>query len=85
MKTMTPSHQISLVKGEERFMFRYTPGQELHLVDKFSSLAADPSVGFDWVDAAALSFQMSRRLEMEGERAGKAWWERRSAAEAIPA
>ncbi len=85
MKTMTPIHQISLVKGEERFVFRYTPGEELCLIDAFSSLAADPSVRFDWCDAAALSLQISLRLEIEEERTGNPWWERRSTADAIAA
>lgn len=85
MNAMTPIHEISLVKGEERFVFRFTHGDELHLIDKFSSLAADPSVGFDWFDAAALSYQISRRLEIEEQDTGKAWWERRLTAESAPA
>jgi len=57
--------QLSLVKGSERFVFRYEPGREADVIDAFSELAADASSSFDWFDAAVLSYQMGRRLEME--------------------
>ena len=57
--------QLSLVKGEERFVFRYQQGQEPHVVDAFSELAANRESNFDWFDAAVLSYQMGRRLETE--------------------
>jgi hypothetical protein len=57
--------QLSLVKGSERFVFRYQPGREADVIDAFSELAADSSKTFDWFDAAVLSYQMGRRLEME--------------------
>jgi len=57
--------QLSLVKGEERFVFRYQAGQETKVIDAFASLAADNSSPFDWFDAAVLSYQMGRRLETE--------------------
>ncbi len=57
--------QLSLVKGEERFVFRYQAGREADVIDAFASLAADQQSRFDWFDAAVLSYQMGRRLETE--------------------
>ena len=57
--------QLSLVKGEERFVFRYQQGHEPQVVDAFAELAADQESSFDWFDAAVLSYQMGRRLETE--------------------
>ena len=57
--------QLSLVKGEERFVFRYQAGQEPQVIDAFAALAADRESNFDWFDAAVLSYQMGRRLETE--------------------
>lgn len=62
---MSVIRQLSLVKGEERFVFRYQTGQEAEVIDAFASLAADRSSRFDWFDAAVLSYQMGRRLETE--------------------
>lgn len=62
---MEESRQLSLVKGEERFVFRYQPGQEAEVIDAFASMAADDGSTFDWFDAAVLSYQMGRRLETE--------------------
>lgn len=57
--------QLSLCKGKERFVFRYQPGQEADVIDAFASMASRPASGFDWFDAAVLSYQMGRRLETE--------------------
>ena len=57
--------QLSLVKGEERFIFRYQSGQESEVIDAFAALAGDRGNSFDWFDAAVLSYQMGRRLETE--------------------
>lgn len=57
--------QLSLVKGEERFVFRYQAGQEATVIDAFAALAADRVSDFDWFDAAVLSYQMGRRLETD--------------------
>jgi hypothetical protein len=62
---MTAVRQLSLVKGEERFLFRYQTGQESEVIDAFASMAADQKNSFDWFDAAVLSYQMGRRLETE--------------------
>ena len=65
---MTEIRQLSLVKGTERYVFRYPAGQEAQLIDRFASLASNRSTAFDWFDAAVLSYQMGRRLEKELEK-----------------
>lgn len=62
---MSTIRQLSLVKGEERFVFRYQAGQEADVIDAFASMAGDNASRFDWFDAAVLSYQMGRRLETE--------------------
>ena len=62
---MKAIRQLSLVKGSERFVFRYQPGHEADVIDAFGSLACDTASRFDWFDAAVLSYQMGRRLEMD--------------------
>ncbi len=62
---MSVMRQLSLVKGEERFVFRYEAGHEPEVIDAFASLAGNESSCFDWFDAAVLSYQMGRRLETE--------------------
>lgn len=62
---MSVIRQLSLVKGEERFVFRYRSGQEAEIIDEFASLAGNRQSSFDWFDAAVLSYQMGRRLETE--------------------
>jgi hypothetical protein len=65
MDTMKQIRQLSLVKGAERYVFRYPAGQEGNVIDHFASLASDRKTDFDWFDAAVLSYQMGRRLEKE--------------------
>jgi hypothetical protein len=57
--------QLSLVKGDHRYVFRYRPGREADVIEAFATMATDPESPFDWFDAAVLSYQMGRRLEME--------------------
>ena len=59
--------QLSLVKGGHRYVFRYQAGREAEIINAFADMAADPKAGFDWFDAAVLSYQMGRRLEMDLE------------------
>ncbi len=62
---MKEIRQLSLVKGPERYVFRYQAGHEADVIDAFASLASETGSEFDWFDAAVLSYQMGRRLEME--------------------
>lgn len=57
--------QLSLVKGKHRYLFRYHPGNEADVIGAFANLASDGTTDFDWFDAAVLSYQMGRRLELE--------------------
>jgi len=57
--------QLSLVKGKHRYLFRYQPGSEAAVIGAFASMASDAGTDFDWFDAAVLSYQMGRRIEME--------------------
>ena len=62
---MNVIRQLSLAKGTERFVFRYEAGNETEVIDSLGRLAGDDRCKFDWFDAAVLSYQMGRRLEME--------------------
>jgi hypothetical protein len=64
---MDTVRQLSLVKGQHRYVFRYEPGREADIIAAFASLAADEKTEFDWFDAAVLSYQMGRRLELDLE------------------
>lgn len=65
---MSLVRQLSLVKGGHRYVFRYQAGREADIIAAFAELAADSDTGFDWFDAAVLSYQMGRRLEMDLEK-----------------
>lgn len=53
-----PRRCLSLIKGRQHFVFRYSVGQEASLLSSFVELADDPESGFSWLDAAVLSFQL---------------------------
>ena len=59
--------QISLDKGDHRYIFRYSSGCEAEIIAAFSNLASNPDSGFDWYDAAILSYQLGKRMEMDSE------------------
>jgi len=59
---MTEQKELSLLKGTERFIFRYDPGSEESVLDSFVDMANNKSNNFDWFDAAVLSFQLSKHL-----------------------
>lgn len=62
---MSSNKQLSLDKGEHRYVFRYQSGSEADVIGAFASLASDDESEFDWFDAAVLSYQMGRRIELE--------------------
>ena len=47
------------------YIFRYERGQEADMVARLSDLAANPELSFDWFDAAVMSFQIGKRLEID--------------------
>jgi hypothetical protein len=59
---------IALVKGRQRFVFRYPEGREAELLTALVTLANDPNSAFDWLDAAAISLRMGRSIDSETER-----------------
>ena len=59
--------RLSLIKGEHRWRFRWEPGSEAALISAVADLARNPRMNFDWFDAAVMSYQMGRRLEMDLE------------------
>lgn len=64
---MPHKKELSLVKGDERFMFRYESGSEEDVLDAFVATANDRKNNFDWFDAAVLSFQLSKHLVEEAD------------------
>ena len=65
---MDAVRQLSLVKGKHRYVFRYQTGREADIIAAFAAMAADNENDFDWFDAAVLSYQMGRRLELDLEK-----------------
>ncbi|MBI2451855.1 hypothetical protein HYV50_02120 [Candidatus Pacearchaeota archaeon] len=57
--------QITLMKGNEGFIFRYEVGREEELLDSFLEYASNPNINFDWFDAAVLSYQLGRKMGNE--------------------
>jgi hypothetical protein len=51
---------LTLEKDGHIYLFRYTPGSEDALVEEFMYLADDRTLNFDWMDAAAMSFQVTQ-------------------------
>ncbi len=67
---MNVTRQLSLLKGSQRYVFRYQVGTETEVIQAFATLAANGGRNFDWFDAAVLSYQMGRRLEQEMDEVG---------------
>lgn len=59
--------QLTLNKGNEKFIFRYQPGCEDQLLDALMEQADNGRTEFDWFDAAVLSFKLTRSLIVEAE------------------
>lgn len=53
--------ELSLVKGRNRWLFRYAPGEELHALHSVAR-AASAGHGLDWADAAMLARQLGYRI-----------------------
>lgn len=54
--------QLVLNKGSEKYIFRYEKGGEGQLLDALVASAMDEKIGFDWFDAAVLSFKLTQSL-----------------------
>ena len=64
---MSQIKEISLMKDQESFVFRYEPGFEEEILDTFVDMANDRGNKFDWFDAAVMSFQLSKQLVEEAD------------------
>jgi hypothetical protein len=58
----TAKYQFSLVKGDERYLIRCSPGDEVATIARLMEWADDPNLDFDWFDAAVLSRQIAQRV-----------------------
>lgn len=54
---------LSLVKGRQRFVFRYSPGLESQVLATLLEYAERPDLDFDFYDAAVLGYQMGKWIE----------------------
>ncbi len=54
--------QLTLVKDDQRFVFRYIAGSEATVLDSLIDMASDDACTLDWFDAAVLSYQIGRTL-----------------------
>lgn len=59
--------QLVLSKGPQKFIFRYDAGCEDELLDALIEQAKNPATGFDWFDAAVLSFKLTQSLMFEAD------------------
>jgi hypothetical protein len=52
--------EITYVKGNERFVFRYVFGEEFRLIPVFSDLVFRGEYDFDWEDATQLAYDIGK-------------------------
>jgi hypothetical protein len=57
--------QLVFVKNNQRYIFRYAPGEESQVLDAVAKMAAAGDGGLDWFDAAVLSHQVGRHISQE--------------------
>ena len=60
-----PLRELVLVKRDQRYVFRYAPGEEQEMLQTLVRLAQDPGSDIDWFDAAVLSHQVGRRISQQ--------------------
>lgn len=60
--TVSTTRQLILCKKDQKWVFRYQPGEEQAVIQWLASTASDPNSRFDWFDAAVLSHQMGAKL-----------------------
>lgn len=58
-------HQLVLVKKDQRWVFRYQPGDEATVLRQLAAAASNPESGFDWFDAAVLSNQVGGKIRQQ--------------------
>jgi len=60
--------QLVLNKGSQKYIFRYSNGNEDELLDTLIEQANDSTTDFDWFDAAVLSFKLTQSLIGEADK-----------------
>lgn len=56
---------LTLTKDGHQYAFRYAPGSEDRIVEELMRLAEDEDCNLDWLDAAALSFQVTHKAAFQ--------------------
>lgn len=62
---MAVEKTLSLVKGDQKFHFRYEVGHESLVLDSLVEMVNRRELAFDWFDAAVLSHQLGQHLAKE--------------------
>jgi len=60
-----PEGELVLIKKDQRWVFRYRPGDETEVLRWLAETARDPDCDFDWFDAAVLSHQMGENMQQK--------------------
>lgn len=55
--------QLTLHKNGHRYVFRFPPGKEPEVCVAFAESAVNPSLDFDWYNAAVLSYKAGQLVE----------------------
>jgi len=64
----TDRHELVLVKGGRRHVFRCVPGREHELMRELADMACDCETDITWYDAAMLTHHLGRRLRQRLDR-----------------
>ncbi len=67
MITDKEKRQLVLNKGSEKYIFRFSNGDEHRILDALIEQANDHRTTFDWFDAAVLSFKLTQSLIKEAD------------------
>lgn len=58
---MSDINILTLVKGDERYVFMYRDGQETEVLRALRRSACNPELSFNWYDAVVLSDKVRER------------------------
>ncbi len=62
---MAHVNTLALVKGTERYVFRYADGCQCDVLRTLGQYASNPELSFTWLDAAHLSVKVRGKSVME--------------------
>lgn len=62
---MAKTKTIDLIKGKQRFYFKYEDGEEGKLIDAIVEMVQRRDLDFDWFDAALVTNQISEHTSKE--------------------